>query len=111
VTGEENSINTLDLNIRILFKFKYSDCVFYLVHEKYQKMTKYFGHWICFSSLRERVASYVLKLVGRKDLLSITGAEKRNNYNSDFNCFEQQLRVLIMHVGSWGSLKNSETVV
>jgi len=82
----------------ILFKFKCSDRVFYLrlcpschlVHKKYQKMIKHFGHWICFSSLRERVASYVLKLVGQKDLLSVTGAEKRNNYNSGFNCFEQR---------------------
>lgn len=45
-------------------------------------MIQHFGHWICFSSLLENVASYVLKLVGQKDLFSITGAEKRDNYNS-----------------------------
>jgi hypothetical protein len=64
-------MNTLDLNIRFLFKFKCSEYVFYLrlcpsylVHAKYPKMIQHFGHWICFSSLREREASYVLKLVG-----------------------------------------------
>ena len=112
-------MNTLGLNIRILFKFKCSDCVFYLglrlssylVHEKYPKIIQHFGHWICFSSLHESVASYVLKLVGQNDLFYITGAEKRDKYSSDCNCFEQQLHVLIIHVENRGSLKNSQSIV
>jgi len=112
-------MNTLDLNIRILFKFKCSDCVFclelcpsfYLIYEIYPKMIQHFGHWICFSSLSETVASYVPQLVGQKDLLSITVAEKRDNYSSGFNYFEQQLHILIIHVGNRRSLKNSEAIV
>jgi len=112
-------MNNLELNFRILFKFRCSDCVFYLqlhpssylVHEKYPKMIKHFDQWICFSSLRESVASCVLKLVGQKDLLSIIGAEKRDYNNSGFSCFEQQLHDLIVHPGNRGSLKNSETTV
>jgi len=101
-------MNTLDLNIRIIFKFRCYDCVFYLglcpssylVHEKYPKMIQFFGHWICFSSLRERIASYVLKLVGQKGMFYIIGAEKCDNYNSGFNCFEQQIHCLIIHFGN-----------